>query len=240
MAPVISWTFGSAGPRVRPGRTLPFLLGGLLLSGTGVSASVPRADVGDDREAVTVAPSEEEPAAETGPYALTGRSRFEMRLGFADLSVHDSPWTDTVDVSGGAFSLVFLHWMSEAFAFELSLGATNVGVTSRQTPSGDIVKADGFGGFLAGGRFYLPVRGAFRPHVGVAVGPMTEYRVHDRPWHTDVDLSTTILGVSVEAGADFLVGRHFVIGVYGGTTARHGYGPERSFGLNLGWAFGGR
>jgi hypothetical protein len=157
----------------------------------------------------------------------------------ADLSVRDNQWTDQVDVTGGAFSLVFLHWMSESFAFELSLGGTNVGVSSRWTPSGDIVHADGFGGFLAGGRFYVPLRGAFRPHVGVSVGPMTEYRVHDRPWETDVDFSTTKLGVSVEAGADFLVGRHFVLGVYGGTTARHGYGPQRTFGLNLGWAFGG-
>jgi hypothetical protein len=69
---------------------------------------------------------------------------------------------------------------------------------------------------------------------------MTEYLVHDRPWETDVDFSTTKLGMSVEAGADFLVGRHFVVGVYGGTVVRHDRGPQRAFGLNLGWAFGGR
>jgi hypothetical protein len=180
-------------------------------------------------------PSVTEPTA----YALEGRSRFEMRLGAADLSVRDNEVTNALDVTGGAFSLGVLHWMSESFAFEISLGATNVGVRSRETPFGDKVDADGFGGVLAGGRFYLPVPVAFRPHVGLAVGPLTEYRVHDRPWETEVILQTTKLGMRLEAGVDFLVGRHFVIGVHGGTTTRHGYGPQHDFGINLGWNFGG-
>ncbi|MGD8897268.1 MAG: hypothetical protein PVJ73_14635, partial [Acidobacteriota bacterium] len=128
---------------------------------------------------------------ERGAHALDGRSRFEMRLGFADLYVSDNQLTDAVDVSGGAFSLVFLHWMTESFAFEVSLGATNVGVSSRQTVTGETVDADGFGGFLAGGRFYPPLRGAVRPHIGLAVGPMTDYQVRDRPWQTDLILRTT-------------------------------------------------
>ena len=57
---------------------------------------------------------------------------------------------------------------------ELALGAHNVGVSSRQTVGGEIVHADGFGGLLAGGRFYFPLVGAFRPHVGLALGPLTE------------------------------------------------------------------
>ena len=180
--------------------------------------------------------------AETGEpeaHALDGRSRFEMRLGFADLYVSDNQLTDAVDVTGGAFSLVFLHWMSESFAFEVSLGGTNVGVSSRQTVAGETVDADGFGGFLAGGRFYPPLRGAVRPHIGLAVGPMTDYQVRDRPWQTDLILRTTTVGVGLEAGIDCLLGRHFVLGVHGGTTARDGYRPQWNLGINLGWAFGG-
>ena len=176
---------------------------------------------------------------EPGAHALDGRSRFEMRLGFADLYVSDNQLTDAVDVTGGAFSLVFLHWMSESLAIEVSLGAMNVGVSSRETIAGETVRADGFGGFLAGGRFYPQLRGPIRPHVGLAVGPMTDYQVRDRPWQTDVILRTTTVGVGLEAGIDCLLGRHFVLGVHGGTTARDGYSPQWNLGINLGWAFGG-
>jgi hypothetical protein len=187
-----------------------------------------------------VAPDSEEAAvAEANPYALGGRSRFEMSLGVSDIYVSDNDLADAVDVSGGAFSLVFLHWVDERFAFEIALGAHNIGVRSRQTVGGEIVHADGFGGLLAGGRFYFPLLGAFRPHVGAALGPLTELRVHDRPWQTEVTLRTTKLGLGVEAGIDFLFGRHFVVGIQGGVIARDGYRPYRRVGINLGWAFGG-
>jgi hypothetical protein len=187
-----------------------------------------------------VEPGSEARALEEGsPYALAGRSRFEMSLGVSDIYVSDNDLTDAVDVSGGAFSLVFLHWVDERFAFEIAVGAHNVGVSSRETIGGEIVRADGFGGVLAGGRFYFTLVGAFRPHVGLAVGPLTELRVHDRPWQTEVTLRTTKFGVGFEGGIDFLFGRHFAVGIQGGVIARDGYPPYRRVGLNLGWAFGG-
>lgn len=162
-----------------------------------------------------------------------------MRLGASDVWVSDLNRVEAVDVTGGAFSLVFLHWIDEHFALEISLGASNVGVTSRETIAGEIVHADGFGSLMAGGRFYLPPKGAFRPHVGMAVGPLTDFEVRDRPWKSEVTVRTTKIGVAFEAGVDFLVGGHFVIGVHGGAIAREGYHPHRNFGVNLGWAFGG-
>ena len=86
---------------------------------------------------------------------------------------------------------------------------------------------------------HLPLKGAFRPHVGMAVGPLTDFEVRDRPLETEVTVRTTKVGVAFEAGFDFLVGGHFVIGVHGGAIARDGYSPQGSFGVNLGWAFGG-
>lgn len=219
-------------------RLLPILLALLLLGGSAAGASVPSDNVEPEASAAVEPDSEERAVAEANPFALGGRSRFEMSLGVSDIYVSDNDRTDAVDVSGAAFSLVFLHWIDEHFAFELALGAHNVGVSSRPTIGGEIVHADGFGGLLAGGRFYLPVVGAFRPHVGLALGPLTELQVYDRPWQTDVTLRTTKLGFGAEAGIDLLFGRHFVVGIQGGVILRDGYHPYRRVGLNLGWAFG--
>jgi hypothetical protein len=226
----------------RPGGLLPVLAASLLLCGAaaGTPRSHDQSDVTDDTSSVPVAAeSGEHPRPEPLPYALNGWSRFELRLGASDVWVSDHNRVEAVDVAGGALSLVFLHWIDEHFALEISLGASNVGVTSRETIGGEIVHADGFGSLMAGGRFYVPVKGAFRPHLGLAVGPLTDFEVHDRPRETEVTVRTTKIGVAFEAGFDFLVGGHFVIGVHGGAIAREGYHPQGNFGVNLGWAFGG-
>lgn len=230
-----------------PGGRLP-LHGGLLLvlpallvlCGPAAGAPLPQA-AQEGADAVPVVAEGIEGVASTDPvpYALDGRSRFEMRLGASDVWVSDNNRVEAVDVTGGAASLVFLHWIDERFALEISLGASNVGVTSRETAAGEVTRADGFGSLMAGGRFYLPLKGAFRPHLGVAVGPLTDFEVRDRPLGTEVSVRTTKVGVAFEAGVDFLVGGHFVIGVHGGAVARDGYGPQGNFGVNLGWAFGG-
>jgi hypothetical protein len=54
--------------------------------------------------------------------------------------VSDNNRGNAVDVTGGACSLVFLHWIDERFALEISLGASNVGVTSRETAAGEIMR----------------------------------------------------------------------------------------------------
>jgi outer membrane protein W len=221
-----------------PARLLPHLVTLLLVCGSVAGAPLAHAqdDAVDEGAQALVAPeSEEQPTT----YALDGRSRFEMRLGASDVWVNETHRVETVDVTGGAASLVFLHWIDERFALEISLGASNVGVTSRETMAGEITRADGFGSLMAGGRFYLPMNGAFRPHVGVAVGPLTDFEVRDRPLETEVTVRTTRVGLALEGGVDFLVGGHFVIGVHGGAIARDGYSPQGNFGVNLGWAFGG-
>jgi hypothetical protein len=221
-------------------RLLPLLLALVLLGRPAAGAPQAPSDAPDPGTPDLVVQGGEGPAPpEVDPYALVGRSRFELRFGAADVLVSDNHRVETVDVTGGACSLVFLHWIDEFFALEISLGASNVGVTSRETVAGEITRADGFGSLMAGGRFYLPLKGAFRPHVGVGVGPLTDFEVRDRPLVTDVTVRTTSVGVTFEAGIDFLVGRHFVIGVHGGAVARDGYYPQGSIGINLGWAFGG-
>ncbi len=228
-------------PRIRTPariRLWPCLFALQLVAGSATGAPPPPSDATDHETAAVVDGSQEHSAAEVDPHALDGRSRFEMRLGASDVWVSDDHRVEAVDVTGGAFSLVFVHWIDERFALEISLGASNVGVTSRETIAGEIVHADGFGSLLAGGRFYLPLKGAFRPHVGMAVGPLTDFEVRDRPWETEVTVRTTKVGVAFEGGVDFLVGSHFVVGVHGGAVARDGYYPQGSIGINLGWAFG--
>jgi hypothetical protein len=208
-----NWT-----PRVA--RLLPTLVAVLLLGGLAAAAPVP------DRA------SEE-------PYALAGRSRFEMRFGVSNLYVSHDEWTDTLDVTGGDIALELVHWPHENLALELSLGATNLGLSSRRTRRGDKVDAEGLYRVMAGARFYLPVKGAFRPHVDIAGGVLTEIDVHDSPWHTDVTGRTAKAGLEVGGGVDFLLGRHFVVGVRMGTLVREGYRSELNAGGSLGWAFGG-
>jgi hypothetical protein len=225
-------------------RGLLAILGVLLLvCGEAAGAPSTRGEspaVGEASSASELRQPEAHSETAAPPYRLDGRSRFELRLGASDVWVSDDRRVEAVDVTGGAVSLVFLHWIDERLALEVSLGASNVGASSRETVGGEIVDADGFGSLMAGGRFYLPLRGAFRPHLGVAAGPLTDFEVRDRPWETEVTVRTTKIGLAFEAGVDFLVGGHFVLGIHGGAVSREGYYPQGSFGVNLGWAFGGR
>ncbi|MCG6925271.1 MAG: hypothetical protein LJF30_08175 [Acidobacteria bacterium] len=126
-----------------PARLLPHLVTLLLVCGSVAGAPLAHAqdDAVDEGAQALVPESEEQPTT----YALDGRSRFEMRLGASDVWVNETHRVETVDVTGGAASLVFLHWIDE----------------------------------------------------------------------------------------------RFVIGVHGGSFARYGYSPQGTFGVNLGWAFGG-
>jgi hypothetical protein len=170
-----------------------------------------------------------EPARASGtPYALEGRSRFETRFGVSNLNVTHDERTDTLDVTGGDFSLAFVHWPHENVALELSTGVTNLGVSSRRTFHGDRVHSEGLYRVMAGARFYLPVAGAFRPHLDLAGGVLTEVDVHDSPWYTEVNSRTARAGLEVGGGVD------------AATLVREGYRSELTVGCNLGWAFGGR
>jgi hypothetical protein len=207
--------------------TTMFVVAALALGGPAVASSL------DD----TV----REPASgDETPYALDGRSRVETRLGISNLSVSHDEWTDDLDVTVGDFSLAFVHWAHENLALELSVGATNVGVESRQTFHGDRVHSEGLYGVMAGARFYLPVKGPFRPHVDLAGGVLTEIEVDDSPWHTEVHGHRARSGLEFGGGVDFLLGRHFVVGVRAATLLREGYRGELAVGGLLGWAFGGR
>lgn len=200
-------------------RWVPTLVAVLLLGGAAAAAPGPEGEPED-------------------PYALAGRSRFETRFGVSNLYVSHDEWTDALDVTGGDFALGFVHWPHENLALELSLGATNLGLSSRRTRRGDKVDAEGLYRAMAGARFYLPVKGAFRPHVDLAGGVLTEIDVHDTPWHTDVTGRTAKAGLEVGGGVDFLLGRHFVVGVRAGTLVREGYRSELNAGGSLGWTFG--
>jgi len=174
------------------------------------------------------------------PYALDGRSRVETRMGISNLSVSHDERTDDLDVTGGDFSLAFVHWAHENLALELSMGATNVGVESHRTFHGARVYSEGLYRVMAGARFYPPVKGAFRPHVDLAAGVLTEIEVDDSPWHTEVHGHRARAGLEVGGGVDFLLGRHFVVGVRAATLLREGYRSELAVGGLLGWGFGGR
>jgi hypothetical protein len=181
--------------------------------------------------------SREADLAASGPYALAGRSRLEMRFGLSDLRVSHNGWTDAVDVAGGDFSLSFVHWAHESFAFDLTLGASNVDFSSRQTRAGERVRSETLYRLMAGGRVYLPIEGAFRPHVMLAVGALSEMEVRDDPWHTDVTARATKVGLEVGGGVDFLFGTHFVLGVHAGAIVREGHRGRPNVGCNLGWTF---
>jgi hypothetical protein len=204
-----------------PPRLLPTLAVALLLGSSAAAAPEPDGASGES-------------------YALGGRSRFEMRFGISNVYVSHDQWSDALDVAGGDFALGFVHWPHENLALDLSLGATNLGVSRRWTRRGERVRAEGLYRVMAGARFYLPVKGAFRPHVDLAGGLLTEIDVHDSPWNTDVTGRTAKAGLEVGGGVDFLLGHHFVVGVRAGTLVRDGYKSELNAGGSLGWAFGGR
>jgi hypothetical protein len=183
---------------------------------------------------------DEQSGSSSAPYWLDGRSRVEMRLGASNFWVSHDEWTDTLDVTGGDVALVLSHWVHENLTLELSLGATNVGVRSRSTPRGETVRAEGFYRAMAGGRFYLPVKGAFRPHLDLAGGLLTEIDIHDSPWHTDVSGRSARAGIEAGGGVDFLLGSHFVLGVRAAALLREGHRSQLNAGGSLGWTFGGR
>jgi len=181
-----------------------------------------------------------EPAGDSpGPLTLDGRSRIELRAGASNVVVSHDDWSGALDVTGGEASLAFVHWAHEHLALELSLGVSNVGVSRRRSFHGETVRTEALYRVLAGGRFYLPVPGTFRPHLDVLGGIVTEIAVDDRWRRTEVASGPTKAGLEVGGGVDFLLGRHFVIGVRAAALLREGHRGDFSVSGALGWNFGG-
>jgi len=114
-----------------PARLFPILVGFLLLGGSAAGAAPTDAQPGTPTPGTTsdvVQESDGPRVAPRAPYALDGRSRFEMRFGVSDVNVNHNGRTDVMDVTGGAFSLRFVHWAHENLALEVSLGASNIDV----------------------------------------------------------------------------------------------------------------
>jgi hypothetical protein len=180
------------------------------------------------------------------PYSLASRARVELQLGGSDLSVHTEAGGDTSDVAGGAVGLGFGYWLHDTFALEVSFGGSNLQTSTRKETDGTTVKTQGLFQVLAGVRFYPPLPGIIRPHVGLAAGPVSQYEVvvvdakEGQNNSTEASRTDTRAGLQLRGGVDILLGRGFVVGVQGGVLWRKDRGNQYVGMLGLGWRIGAR
>jgi hypothetical protein len=179
------------------------------------------------------------PGAAPGPL-LASRSRVELQLGGSDLSVHTASDGDATDVAGGAVALSFGYWLNESFALDVTLGGSSLEASTTEQDDGTTVRTRGLFHVLVGTRYYPPLPGRIRPHLGLAVGPVSQYEVVETDDQTDVSRSDTRVALQSRVGVDVLIGRSFVTTVQGGILWRRRHGNQYGLMIGFGWAFGGR
>lgn len=171
-------------------------------------------------------------------HSLASRSRIEVLLGSSGVRIASVGPEEEVDIRGGAFDVVLSHWPSSQLALELSFGGSDLGSTTRQRPDGTEVRTQGLLHGLAGARYYPPLDSAIRPHLGLAIGPVTELEVLESENLTDVSQSNTRAGLRLGAGVDAMVSKGFMLGLRTHLLLRRHSSREFGVSFALGWSFG--
>ena len=159
---------------------------------------------------------------------LDGRWRILLQGGVTNTSVTTTP-TQT-RVGGASGGMQFSTWVRPDLALDLRIHAIDAGVvtSSHSTTTGTDV------GYLIGARYHPPLRGALRPHVGGSIGAFNQTGTTSSYTTTVTGLGGTRLGGTIEGGADFRLGGHFLFNLDGILTMR----GERSSRFDVAFGFG--
>jgi outer membrane protein W len=158
----------------------------------------------------------------------------------------------SVDASGLGGSLAYGHWLSEGWAFNISVGAMAAGVEVESGTGGVQTDTAVITQIFIGAKYYFPPStygSSVRPFLSASVGPSigSQTRTETGSVVTVESRVETSFGGQLGAGIDFPVGRHFMIGASLGYNlmtdfdrriggSRNYSGP--TFGIGLSYLFG--
>ena len=191
--------------------------------------------------------------------SLEKRHQVGLRLGMwnqttdVKTEVDASGVTTSVEASGFLGGVSYGHWLEEYLALTIDIGGMAADVSTSSDASGATTEVSVIGSILMGLKAYFPkstYTSSLRPYARASVGVFTGSQSStDAGTSVTVESrSGTVFGGQVGAGADFILGRHFMTGFaicynlmtdfnqpIGGS--RNYSGPEFSFGFSF--LFGG-
>jgi hypothetical protein len=181
--------------------------------------------------------------AEARGLLLDGRTRVELFGGFTDAYVSVETASGRTEVGGGQGGIAFAHWIREGVALDFQVFGTDFDVVANDNGPFHSSETRGSVGLLFGARYYFPratFGGSFRPFLGGALGPFSEYQVSTTDLRDEVHHTRTRFGGQITGGVDFQISRLFSLGTKIGVTLRDGYDPSfgATFGLGFAWGRG--
>jgi hypothetical protein len=163
---------------------------------------------------------------------LDGRWRMLFQGGVTNISVTTTPTTTNVGGASGAMQLS--TWVRPDLSLDLRIHSIDAGVVTsgRSTTTGMDV------GYLAGARYHPPLHGALRPHIGGSIGAFTHTGTVSTYTTSVTGLGGTRFGGTLEAGADFRIGGHFLFNLDGILTLRDERSSRFDIAIGFGFIFG--
>jgi hypothetical protein len=172
-----------------------------------------------------------EAEGQTAPFALAGRTRFEI-----------SGLGGGVSSLGGSFvklGLGAVHWIREDWALEASLSASTSGGGSDSVPTAETYsKTDRELGLFFAGRYYFPVGRRVRPFLRAGFGPLAVFKVEHSPDGSRRDYTEGRVSAWFGGGLDCQLGRTFAITGRAGWETRSGSGTDSTYVITIGLTFG--
>ncbi len=193
---------------------------------SGQRLSLSRGDLAEvPREATTLRGG----AEEAPPFALAGRTRFEISGLGGGVS----------GLSGGFFTTGFsvLHWPRESLALEGAAAITTRTGGSDVPPASAYTTTGGSFELAAGLRLYLKRSGRFRPFLRATVGPLAVEKTDHGP-DGNRDYRDGVVSAWFGAGIDWQAGSRFAMTARVGWRKRTDAAAEPTYGLTLGYSFG--
>jgi Outer membrane protein beta-barrel domain len=167
---------------------------------------------------------------------LDGRTRVQIGFGVSQISASSTVANDFVHMGHGWEGASVMYWVRPDVALALDIGVTDLTVAS--TPTTD--RTSGTFAFLAGARYYPPLRGIVRPYASAAIGPFNEFDVVDGFAGSVGGTTGTHFGGTVGGGVDMLFGPHFTLGLDGRVALVTDRSSHFGVTMTFGWMWGGR
>jgi len=187
-------------------------------------------------------------------YSLEGRSSLDLNLGLW----HESRAANELTLPGVRSSaksngfiggIAFSHWLKENLAMTVEFGVLFGEASSTVNISGVSQRSSSVVPLLLGIKYYVPepeMKSSVRPFLSLAAGPYMGFEAENTVLVQE-NRSETALGMRLGGGIDFLLSRHWKLGVDLGYNlmadystpigARKNYnGPD--FSLGFGFVFG--
>ncbi len=163
---------------------------------------------------------------------LDGRWRVLFQGGVTNIHVTETPTESRTGGASGGFQLS--RWIRPDLTVDFRLHSIDVEAVA--TGRSEFAAADL--GFLVGSRYYPPLAGGLRPHVGGSIGVFSHTGAFESVGVSTAGMSDSRLGGTLEGGIDFRIGGHFLLNVDGILTMRDDHPSRFDVAIGFGFIFG--